>query len=101
MSAQAEHGLAPPRASIFYNPAFRSILFQAVLLALVVWAGYEFVSNARANLQAQRAATGLGFLNNTAGFMVNQSLIPYSESDTYGRVFLVGLLNTLLVSALG
>jgi general L-amino acid transport system permease protein len=99
MSAQADH--APPRASIFYNPSFRGIVFQAVLLGLVVWAGYEFVTNARANLQAQRTATGFDFLHNTAGFMVNQSLIPYSESDTYGRVFLVGLLNTLLVSALG
>src|SRR5207249_5434546 len=32
---------------------------------------------------------------------VNQSLIPYDETDTYGRVFLVGLLNTLLVSGVG
>src|SRR6202040_836792 len=37
----------------------------------------------------------------TAGFGVNQSLIPYSESDTYGRVFFVGLFNTLLVSGVG
>src|SRR5262249_41041101 len=29
------------------------------------------------------------------------SLIPYSESDTYGRVFFVGLFNTLIVAALG
>src|SRR5206468_279842 len=36
-----------------------------------------------------------------AGFGVNQSLIPYDESDTYARVFLVGLLNTLLVSGVG
>src|SRR5262249_12833607 len=28
-------------------------------------------------------------------------LIPYSETDTYARVFVVGLLNTLLVAALG
>ena len=38
---------------------------------------------------------------NTAGFDVSQSLIPYSGSDTYTRVFFVGLLNTLLVSVIG
>ena len=42
-----------------------------------------------------------GFLANTAGFDVSQNLIPYSGSDTYTRVFLVGLLNTLLVSVIG
>ncbi|MCQ6507869.1 ABC transporter permease subunit, partial [Vibrio parahaemolyticus] len=45
--------------------------------------------------------SGFGFLNNTAGFGIPQHLIPYSEGDTYGRVFLVGLLNTLLVSVIG
>ena len=44
---------------------------------------------------------GFGFLDHTAGFDVSQSLIPYSGSDTYTRVFLVGLLNTLLVSVIG
>jgi general L-amino acid transport system permease protein len=40
-------------------------------------------------------------LANTAGFDVNQNLIPYAGSDTYTRVFFVGLLNTLLVSLIG
>src|SRR5207237_8550545 len=44
---------------------------------------------------------GFGFLKNTAGFDVSQSLIPYSGSETYTRVFFVGLLNTLLVSLIG
>src|SRR4030088_1808041 len=75
----------------------REFLFVAAL----VWIGYEVVANARANLQAQRITSGFGFLNNTAGFDVSQNLIPYSGSDTYTRVFLVGLLNTLLVSIIG
>src|SRR2546430_4838849 len=74
---------------------------QILLVAALVWIGYEIVANARANLQAQRITSGFGFLNNTAGFDVSQSLIPYSGSDTYTRVFLVGLLNTLLVSIIG
>lgn len=40
------------------------------------------------------------FLDNPAGFAVSQHLLPYQESDSYARVFVVGLLNTLLVSAL-
>jgi general L-amino acid transport system permease protein len=74
---------------------------QILFVAALVWIGYEIVANARANLQTQRITSGFGFLANTAGFDVSQSLIPYSGSDTYTRVFVVGLLNTLLVSVIG
>src|SRR3979409_241734 len=74
---------------------------QILFVAALVWIGYEIVAIARANLQAQRITSGFGFLANTAGFDVSQSLIPYSGSDTYTRVFVVGLLNTLLVSVIG
>ncbi len=72
-----------------------------MFVAALVWIGYEIVANTRANLQAQRITSGFGFLVNTAGFDVSQSLIPYSGSDPYSRVFLVGLLNTLLVAIIG
>ncbi|MBN9040129.1 MAG: amino acid ABC transporter permease [Rhizobiales bacterium 62-47] len=75
--------------------------FQILFVAALAWVGYEIFANARANLQAQRIASGFGFLSQTAGFGVSQSLIPYSETDTYSRVFLVGLLNTLLVAVVG
>ncbi len=75
--------------------------FQLLFVAALVWIGYEIVANARANLQAQRITSGFGFLGNTAGFDVSQNLIPYSGSDTYTRVFFVGLLNTLLVAVIG
>ena len=91
----------PPKASLLYHPRLRSIVYQLVLLAVLVWLGVEFALNAKANLDAQKVASGFGFLGNTAGFGVNQSLIPYDETSSYGRVFLVGLLNTLLVSGLG
>src|ERR1700733_15388086 len=76
-------------------------LLQLVFVAALVWIGYEIVANARANLQSQRITSGFGFLGNTAGFDVSQSLIPYSGSDTYIRVFFVGLLNTLVVAIIG
>jgi general L-amino acid transport system permease protein len=67
----------------------------------LLWIGYEIVGNARTNLANQRITSGFGFLTHNAGFDVNQTLIPFSGSDSYARVFLVGLLNTLLVSVIG
>src|SRR3982075_1425666 len=74
---------------------------QILFVAILVWIGYEIVANARANLQSQRITSGFGFLERTAGFDVSQNLIPYSGSDPYTRVLLVGLLNTLVVSIIG
>jgi general L-amino acid transport system permease protein len=74
---------------------------QILFVAALAWIGYEIVANVRVNLQTQRITSGFGFLANTAGFDVSQSLISYSGTDPYTRVFLVGLLNTLLVSVIG
>jgi len=76
-------------------------VLQLLFAAVLAWLAYEIASNASENLKTQRITAGFGFLANTAGFDVSQNLIPYSGSDTYTRVFLVGLLNTLLVSLIG
>src|SRR5713226_8097288 len=76
-------------------------LLQVLFVVALAWIGYEIVANARANLASQRIASGFEFMSHTAGFDVSQTLIPYSGSDTYTRVFLVGLLNTLLVAVIG
>jgi general L-amino acid transport system permease protein len=99
VSIQIQH--APPRVAIYNRPKIRAVCYQLLLLAAVLWLGFEFALNAKANLDAQKIASGFGFLDNTAGFGINQSLILYNESDTYARVFFVGLLNTLLVAAIG
>jgi general L-amino acid transport system permease protein len=77
------------------------LALQILFVAVLAWISYEIVSNARGNLETQHIASGFGFMSQTAGFGISQSLIPYSETDTYTRVFLVGLLNTLLVAAVG
>ena len=101
MSVDAQRASGPPPVPLYNRPTVRAAFYQLILLAAVLWFGYEFALNAKANLEAQKITSGFGFLENTAGFGVNQSLIPYNESDTYGRVFLVGLLNTLLVAGVG
>lgn len=93
--------IARLRRALGGQAGWSGVLIQIALLVLLAGIGYEIVANAKANLQAQRIASGFGFLSNTAGFGVSQALIPYSESDTYSRVFFVGLVNTLVVSIIG
>jgi len=101
VSIQIERAVAPPRVAIYNRPKIRAVFYQLVLLAALLWLGFEIALNAKASLDAQKITSGFGFLDNTAGFGINQSLIPYNEADTYARVFFVGLLNTLLVAAIG
>jgi general L-amino acid transport system permease protein len=79
----------------------RAVVLQAVLVVFILALGWFFFQNARANIAAQNTKTGFDFFWNTAGFGVVQALIPYDETSTYFRAFLVGLANTLVVSALG
>ncbi|PVB63619.1 amino acid ABC transporter permease [Labrenzia sp. 011] len=92
---------APARASLLYDPKVRSIFYQVLLVVVVVALGYVIVSNTITNLERQNIASGWGFLENTAGFGTNQSLVQYSETSSYGRALYVGFLNTLLVAAIG
>jgi general L-amino acid transport system permease protein len=94
-------GAKPARPAPWRDPRVRSIVFQAVTVILVVLLVAYFVDNTLTNLRRQGIAAGFGFLDRTAGFDIGFSLIQYSAVSTYGRAFWVGLLNTLLVSALG
>ncbi|MDU6833455.1 MAG: ABC transporter permease subunit [Bradyrhizobium sp.] len=96
----AQYGLRLKRM-LGGKAGWNGVILQILFVAVLVWVGYEIVANARSNLAAQRITSGFGFLNNTAGFDVNQALISYSGSDSYSRVLLVGILNTLLVSVIG
>ncbi|HHG3261636.1 amino acid ABC transporter permease [Vibrio parahaemolyticus] len=87
--------------SLIYNPAFRSAIFQIIAIAALVFFFYTIINNALNNLDARGIATGFGFLNQEAGFGIGLTLIEYNETYSYGRTFIVGLLNTALVSVLG
>lgn len=84
----------------FSNPAVRAWLYQIIaIVAVVAVAGY-LIHNTIINLANRGITSGFGFLERSAGFGIIQHLIDYNEGDTYARVFMVGLTNTLLVSAL-
>jgi general L-amino acid transport system permease protein len=75
---------------------------QVLLVVVIGGLIYGAFINAADNLERAHIASGFHFWNNSAGFDISQTLIPYSAStSTFGRAFWVGLLNTLLASALG
>ena len=92
--------LAVKGALSFSNPAVRAWLFQILAILAVLAVAIYLIHNTITNLSNRGITSGFAFLDRSAGFGIVQHLIDYEEGDTYGRVFLVGLLNTLLVSAL-
>ena len=57
--------------------------------------------NAQENMDTRGIEFGFGFLKQEASFDIQFSLIDYDGSRSYARAYLVGLLNTLLVSIIG
>jgi general L-amino acid transport system permease protein len=88
-------------ATFYNNPENRAIIYQIIALAAIFMFTYFVINNMFTNIEKRGITTGFDFLGNQAGFGILQTLIPYQESDSHGRVFIVGLLNTVLVSAIG
>ncbi len=90
------------RARLSFNDErVRGILVQ-IAVSLFVLAVIGFVAyNTATNLAKQGIASGFDFLSATSGFQVIQSVISFSEASSYGRAFFVGLINTIMVSAIG
>lgn len=91
----------PAKPPIWNDPVYRALFFQFLVLGGVIALGAYLISNTLDNLARQGIASGFGFLDTTAGFSILMSLIDYSEENTYGRAFFVGLFNTLLVAGIG
>lgn len=83
------------------EPRIRGFIWQGLALAIAVGILVLLVATAQENIAKQRIATGFGFFDDEANFAIIQTLIPYSETSTYARALLVGLINTLLVATLG
>ncbi|ADK82399.1 amino acid ABC transporter permease [Sediminispirochaeta smaragdinae] len=79
----------------------RSITIQTTiiiaLIAIFTFFGYNYIRN----ITSRNIGIGFGFMHETAGFSISQTLISYTESDTFGRTFVIGLLNTLVASIIG
>ena len=75
-------------------PQFSTLLFIFLVFGF-------FTMNAQENMDTRGIEFGFGFLKQEASFDIQFSLIDYDGSRSYARAYLVGLLNTLLVSFIG
>ena len=83
------------------NFKLKDIIPQLItVLAVVIIFGF-FTYNAQINMESRGIDFGYGFLSQESSFDVQFSLIEYDGSHSYFRAYLVGLLNTILVSVIG
>ncbi|WP_028601150.1 amino acid ABC transporter permease [Ottowia thiooxydans] len=81
--------------------SLRRWVYQALAVAAVVGLVAWLFSNTWANMRARGIQGGFGFLTDSAGFEISESLFDFSSSDPYWKAFLVGLGNTLRVAVAG
>ena len=79
----------------------KRLIPQAVTIFFIIFVFAYFSYNAQINMGNRGISFGYGFLSQEASFDIAFSMIDYDGSYSYGRAFLVGLLNTLLVSIIG
>jgi general L-amino acid transport system permease protein len=87
-------------STFWFDRRLRSWGLQLLLIALVAGGLGWLAWNAQANLARRGITSGFGFLEQAARFPISESLLAYDTSDTFGHAFLVGITNTLFVSAL-
>jgi general L-amino acid transport system permease protein len=87
--------------AFYNNPQVRALFYQILLVLGLLYFFGNIIGNTLGNMEAIGIKTGFSFLSSAAGYDVLMSLIPFESTDTYGRIFVVGFLNTLLVSAIG
>ena len=79
----------------------RGVIFQiALVLGLAGLVAFVIV-NTIANYEEAGLSFGYGFLFDTANFDINQRLIEYASTSTYGQAFVIGGLNTIVVAVMG
>ena len=79
----------------------KKILPQLLTLLVVILIFGFFSYNAQVNMENRGITFGYGFLSQESSFDVQFSLIEFDGSHSYFRAYLVGLLNTILVSVIG
>jgi general L-amino acid transport system permease protein len=97
----------PPLASPKKNKwswrsqAFRGLVYQVLALALIALGLWYLGHNTLVNMRERGIQSGFGFMGQTAGFDIGESLLAFESSQSYFMAFLVGLVNTLRVAVIG
>lgn len=92
--------IARPRRRLFAPDRIVSAFVQILVVAAVLAGCYMLYVNTRANLEARNIESGFEFLGHESGFPIGDSLISFEATDSYGRAFMVGVINTFYVSIL-
>ena len=79
----------------------KDLIPQVLTVLFIVLVIIYFTINAQNNMGNRGISFGFGFLSQESSFDITFSLIDYDGSHSYAKAFLVGLLNTILVSAIG
>lgn len=93
----SEHAAVP----FWRDIRFIAILSQLLVLAVVLLVGAFLLGNLTSAMARRGFLPDLGFLSQAADFEIAEHVIPYEPADTFGTALLVGLINTLMVSAVG
>lgn len=88
-------------SQLLYDSRYRSATIQTIAFVLLFGALWWLGSNIVSNLSALGKDFSFSFLWDTAGVDIAQTLIPYEQTDTNARAFVIGLLNTILVAFMG
>jgi general L-amino acid transport system permease protein len=83
-------------ANPWRNPTVRSITYQVLVVAGIVWLVVTAFSNAVANLRQRGVSTGLSFLRNEAGISIPET--PPVPSDPLILVIIAALVASYLVA---
>ncbi len=81
--------------------ALRGVLYQIIAVAVLALFAWFVAGNTLENMRARGIQSGFGFLSQTAGFEIGESVLDYDASHSYGWAFVVGLGNTLRVAVAG
>ena len=79
----------------------KDLIPQVLTVLFIVLVIIYFTINAQNNMGNRGISFGFGFLTQESSFNITFSLIDYDGSHSYAKAFLVGLLNTILVSVIG
>lgn len=77
----------------------RELLLQGIAIGIVIAIVAVIASTTAANLRARGIPLGTDFLHDRAGFSIAESVLAYSRDDSNLRAIIVGIGNTLFVSA--
>lgn len=94
-------GKRPASDNLITDQQFRGIFFEILLITTIAVTVWWLVGNTVTNLQARKIAGGFDFLSTRAGFQPHSLVMTYHPSDSFGRVLMMGLANTVVVSIIG